>query len=476
MFGKYQLICILGRGRCGTVYLAMHLELEEYRAVKQVSKNCTDYQKFRKEALLLKRLRHPGIPIVYDLQEDEEFSYLIEEFISGDSFYEIIQKKGHLNRESVIRYGIQICDLVDYLHSAEEVPILYLDLQPRNLMLCHEQVKLLDFEHAGTCTEANQRKERYGTPGFCAPEQRRDGELGVHTDVYQIGAILAYFLNGSEEQETAELLEDDLGKIIRRCLRSDGRDRYPSVAELRQALCAVHTKTGTWDNQSASLILAFAGTRAGIGVTHLALGASAYLNQQGYPCLYEEHNCSGDVRSILQCLGKEADSYGIGRTFGVPMKPWYGKAVRLPQPQYQVVVRDYGCDWKAAGEAARECPYMVLILVAGGKWWHQKSVEAEGRKVVVFNQAIPGAVRQWRFSEPNPEKQVLLRAPYFANPFRMTESAAQFFTVLCRHVAGLAGITPDKIRLKSGKRIGFWDSFVRNREKRNIQRRIRSLS
>ena len=58
---------ILGRGRSGTVYLARHMELEEYRAIKQVAKTCTDYSQFRKEALILKTIRHPGIPIVYDL-------------------------------------------------------------------------------------------------------------------------------------------------------------------------------------------------------------------------------------------------------------------------------------------------------------------------------------------------------------------------------------------------------------------------
>ena len=43
-------------------------ELEEYRAIKQVPKSCVDYDQFRKEALILKDIRHPGIPVVYDLE------------------------------------------------------------------------------------------------------------------------------------------------------------------------------------------------------------------------------------------------------------------------------------------------------------------------------------------------------------------------------------------------------------------------
>ncbi|MFT4005054.1 MAG: serine/threonine protein kinase, partial [Lacrimispora sp.] len=55
----------MGTGRAGTVFLAVHLGLEEYRAVKRVPKSFLNYEHFRREALVLKELRHPGIPIVY---------------------------------------------------------------------------------------------------------------------------------------------------------------------------------------------------------------------------------------------------------------------------------------------------------------------------------------------------------------------------------------------------------------------------
>ena len=137
LFGKYRVIRVLGYGRDSTVYLAWHQELEEYRAVKRVSRASGDAGQFKKEALLLKRLSHPAIPRVYDLEEDSEYYYLIEEFLEGSSFCDLVEERGHLSQEAVIRCGIQICSLVHYLHSAEEVPILYLDLQPRNLLLCH---------------------------------------------------------------------------------------------------------------------------------------------------------------------------------------------------------------------------------------------------------------------------------------------------------------------------------------------------
>ena len=83
----------LGNGRSGTVYLAYHVELEEYRAVKVVPKSLADYDTFRKEALFLKTLRHPGIPIVYDVEEDTGYRYLIEEYLEEQKKRPGVQKE-----------------------------------------------------------------------------------------------------------------------------------------------------------------------------------------------------------------------------------------------------------------------------------------------------------------------------------------------------------------------------------------------
>ena len=130
LFGKYRLCRKLGSGRSGTVYLTYHVELEEYRALKIVPKTMSDYDTFRKEALFLKTLRHPGIPIVYDLEEDSENSYLIEEYLEGESLYALVKRLGVLSIETAADIGIQVCRLIQFMNSAEN-PILYLDLQDR---------------------------------------------------------------------------------------------------------------------------------------------------------------------------------------------------------------------------------------------------------------------------------------------------------------------------------------------------------
>ncbi len=95
------------------------------------AKDFVDYELFRKEALILKGIRDQGIPIVYDLAEDDQYSYLIEEYLEGDSLYALVSESGHCSSVMTIHYGIQICHLVHIMHSTMPTPVLYLDLHPK---------------------------------------------------------------------------------------------------------------------------------------------------------------------------------------------------------------------------------------------------------------------------------------------------------------------------------------------------------
>ena len=108
LFGKYRLERVLGNGGTATVYLATHLGLQEVRAIKRISKASEGYRQFRKEGLILKSIRHPGIPIVYDLEEDEDYGYLIEEYLEGESLYALVKRLGSLSVKAAADLGIQI--------------------------------------------------------------------------------------------------------------------------------------------------------------------------------------------------------------------------------------------------------------------------------------------------------------------------------------------------------------------------------
>lgn len=458
LFGKYRVIRTLGRGRNGTVYLALHVELNEYRAIKQVPKEAADYSQFLREALLLKRFRHPGIPIVYDVFDDEQFSYLVEEFLEGNSLYDLVEKGGPLNQDTAVRYGIQICDLIHYLHSAEEIPVLYLDLQPRNLLVCHGQVKLLDFDHSDTAERSNQAVSRYGTPGYAAPEQWGNGRLDVYTDIYQIGAVLCYLLTGRTEREGP--VPDEFGKlsaVIRRCLREDGEERYATARQVRDELMELHSNTERGVRlQSPPLIIALVGSRPGVGVTHLAIGLTVHLNRLGYPALYEEWNDSNDVRAMAENLSAPPDSYGIYTVFRQPMKPRYGQAVSLRSSSYPLIVRDYGTDMKAVLSDETAGQLTAVWLVRGGKWWERgvripEALSARKDFCVLQNQTVPGMTG---YRKGAGEQTRCYRTPVFADPFQPGEDAASFYGEILSRTEALSGREDSPGRGGSGRK-GF---------------------
>ena len=442
LFGKYQLCRILGQGKSGTVWLAKHKELEEYRAIKQVPKACSDYRQFRQEALILKSLRHPGIPIVYDLEEDEHFSYLIEEFLEGDSLYALVSDIGHFSKAMTVRYGIQICRLVNSLHFAKPYPILYLDLQPKNLLLCDNTIKLVDFDHAVHLSEADRLTKRYGTVGCAAPEQYSGGELDIRTDIYAIGAVLYYMLTGQYPGDRPAFprtkIDRRIGKILRVCLQKDKAKRYESAAQLCEALEQILSEEeGVFrKGQLSSLTIAVAGTRAGAGATHAAMGLAAYLRDQGLSVLYEEKHDSGGVRQFAACMNAAPDRYGIFRLKGLPMLPKYGQAVSLPPHPYRVVVQDYGADWRAPGEE----PGDGTLLVCAGKPWEWET----SRGAVLSLGNLPGLAviynhfcGQMRVRLPGPAKETkVFLMPYYSNPLISTKETEKFYGAVVTYLLG----------------------------------------
>ena len=301
----------MGAGRTGTVWKAVHLGLNEYRAIKCVPKTHKDYEEFRREALVLKELKYPGIPLVYDLEEDSHYFYLIEEYLEGNSLYDLIQDQGPFQEAEAVRYGRQICSLVEYLHHSCDKPILHLDLQPKNLMLWKDTMQLIDFDHAGEADSASLQKERYGTAGCAAPElYTTDQSLDQRTDIYAIGALLFFMGTGRSPEnavcgDTAQF-GGRLKAVIERCLDPRREKRFQTAEELSEALCTV--KTGTSGGEGRPLLtIAVAGSRPGSGATHAALALSAFLTVYAGPCLYEEKNASGAAASLGRCIGASPD-------------------------------------------------------------------------------------------------------------------------------------------------------------------------
>ncbi len=403
--------------------------------MKVVDKDSIRYETFRKEALLLKELHHPCIPIVYDIEEDASHGYLIEEYLQGDSLEALVKRQGPLARCTVLKYAIQICGVVKYLHSAGTEPILHLDLQPKNLLVCHEKVKLVDFGQAAGRSQANQARQRFGTVGFAAPEQYDCKlELDERTDIYAIGGLILYLATGKEPGGVSPaalgnmLWSREAGRIIAACLEPRKEERYPSVGQLMEDIKHLLEKP------ASSLVVTVHGIEPCIGTTHISLALCSYLWSRGIPNLYEECHYSRHIRSLMEALNREVDSFGIFPAFGCMLKPYHGRQIGFQECEYSIRVKDCGILEEASfaassPEAAGEAPWISLIVV-GGKWWnHPLPKEIAGKKgqIILYNfsdqkVAIPGSFRR--------RGSILLRVPLFGDPFHPDKQAREWLRFL----------------------------------------------
>ncbi len=434
----------MGSGRTGTVWKAVHLGLNEYRAIKCVPKTHKDYEGFRREALILKELRHPGIPLVYDMEEDSHYFYLIEEYLEGNSLYDLIQSQGPFQERDAVRYGRQICSLVEYLHHSCDKPILHLDLQPKNLMLWKDTMQLIDFDHAEKEDRASLQKERYGTAGCAAPElYTTDQRLDQKTDIYAIGAVLYFMLYGTLNAETeadckAEVSEA-LQSIIRKCMEPDREKRYASAKELEQALersVQVGRLIHIHKNAVSSLNIVITGSTPGAGATHLAFGLCAVLAKRGIKVLYEERNQSGALRRMIEKEGSvRMDHFGVYHIRGCRMKPWYGPAVKLDiEDDIQVIIKDFGTDWEEAGRELKEKDHFLAAVISENLWEYGNADRM--LKTMKISREFT-AFFIWRHRQKKKDRDmalgyspILFCTPEYADPFHPGSEGTDFLNAL----------------------------------------------
>jgi serine/threonine protein kinase len=189
--------------------------------------------------------------------------YLAMEYVQGRTLKEVLAHGGALSELRVLHIMRQVCG---GLHEAHGRGIVHRDLKPENIMVLERHgdadfVKLLDFGIAKVAGESEARLTQsgmvFGTPHYMAPEQIRGEPVDQRTDVYALGLIMYELLSGQPAvagDSTFEVLTKQVNETpprlaargIRtssaseaamfRCLEKEPCDRWPSVAQLRQAL------------------------------------------------------------------------------------------------------------------------------------------------------------------------------------------------------------------------------------------------
>ncbi len=265
--GRYEIVRRIGGGGMGAVYLAKDRNLGDApRAVKEMVESHLDptqHEKaigdFKRESLLLTSLEHPCIPTIYDYFYDEALSrfYLVMKYISGGDLASRMRSAvgGRVDEKTVTDWGMQVADVLDYLHSRPK-PIIYRDLKPANLMIDGNtgRVMLIDFGIARWVTQQEKGVTAVGTMGY-APPELFSGRVQPASDVYSLGATMFHLLTGSDPQDNPLLIFDfsknprprqitpsistEMEHILMRCVEYKPDDRYRTARELRDEL-AVH--------------------------------------------------------------------------------------------------------------------------------------------------------------------------------------------------------------------------------------------
>jgi tRNA A-37 threonylcarbamoyl transferase component Bud32 len=293
--GAYRLVCLLGEGGMGNIYIARHTQLNRHVAIKVLRKELATKKdavtRFFQEADTINRLRHPNIIESIDLVEDVvDGAYCVLELLRGPDLKTRLAE-GELETKSVLDIGAQIADALSAVHA---LGIVHRDLKPENLIILDgERVKLIDF---GIAQIGQQSGSAVGTAAYMAPEQAAGKPVDGRADVYSLGVLLFEMITGRHpfpsktDHEYLVRHADDTpprpGKLaprcppaleacILRCLQKAPADRYPDAATVAKVLRAVdpNTRTRTSSGGAGKVI-------AGIAIVAAAAGGVFYVVTQ----------------------------------------------------------------------------------------------------------------------------------------------------------------------------------------------------
>src|SRR6266568_1046303 len=278
---RYFILSEVGAGGFGSVYKARDIQSGDHLvAIKEVrllglhpKAMLEATTAFQREVSVLSQLDHPNLPRLYEYFQDPGHWYMVMDFIAGETLEEYQSKAPNrrLLLSEVLEIGLQLCRVLDYLHS-QQPPIIFRDLKPANIMRTPtKQLYLIDFGIARYFKPGQARDTvALGSPGFAAPEQYGKAQTTPRADIYSLGAVLHQLLTARDPSEApfrflplrpkslqshsdpgsltmsmVEVLVSKLERLIASMLEMDVNKRPSDVAYVQQEL---HVMSRLWSD------------------------------------------------------------------------------------------------------------------------------------------------------------------------------------------------------------------------------------
>ena len=350
----YAICGIIGQGGGGTVYKAVHKRLNKYVVIKQIKHNPQALASKRTEVDLIKGLKHTYIPQVYDFIEQDGETYTVMDYIDGADFKKIISSGTRLGKRQLLKYSMQLCEAVQYLHSRKP-PVIHSDIKPANIMLTSsDDICLVDFNVSLLFGEGGA-KVLGGTPGYAPPEQLGiplsavkkgiDGQLPIgqgrmyadeRSDIYSIGATMYFLITGTRPapgynvvplEEAVPQISDGIAHIVRKAMSLEPSGRYRSAGEMLNALRNVNKLDKRYIalkiRREIVTVAASIGVAGGLLLCHQGVGVMAREREEQfteYMTQMSDHIAQGDTENAEQMISRAEE------LFPTRLEPYYGTA------------------------------------------------------------------------------------------------------------------------------------------------------
>jgi predicted Ser/Thr protein kinase len=245
--GSYVIVEELGRGGMGVVYLAEDQHLGRRVALKAlpaaVANSPELRQRLRREARAAATISHPGVAVVYALEEIDDDLFIASEYVSGETLRSAIAR-GPIDESRVRAIAIEMASALGAAHDAG---VIHRDLKPENVLIKADgRIKIVDFGIAQIEGPESTRLTRagamLGTPAYMAPEQLLGGQVDARADLYAVGVVLSEMLTGRHPlradggRSGTKTPTSAFAGVMARCMQADPELRFSSARELLAAL------------------------------------------------------------------------------------------------------------------------------------------------------------------------------------------------------------------------------------------------